>query len=125
MDFKALKQQGFEAVINLRGPSEHDESEEKKLVTSYGMTYKNIPFSSSSVLNDEFIDEVTNAVSEQQKKGKVLVHCSSGNRVGIWAGGHFYKDHSYSKVKSLRMAKKLGAKKTESLEKVSKYLEKK
>lgn len=125
MDFQALKQQGFQAVINLREPSEYDESEEKKLVKSSGMTYKNIPFSSSSVLNDEFIDEVTRVVSTQRKKGKVLVHCSSGNRVGIWAGGHFYKDHSYSKVKSLRMAKKLGAEKAESLKKVSKYVEKK
>jgi uncharacterized protein (TIGR01244 family) len=124
-DFQALKKQGFAAVINLRQSTEKDYSETKDRakVEALGFTYKNIPTDSSQPITDEFIAQVTSAVKASRGKGKVLVHCSSGNRVAMWLGGHFHKDHGFSKKESLELAKKLGLNKQSAIERVETYLE--
>lgn len=123
-DIEALKKQGFAAVINLRHKSEYNEAEEAKAVTSNNMTYKNVAFSKNTDLSDLLISKITEAVVKNRSKGKVLVHCSSGNRVGVWLGGHFHKDHQYSKDKSRKVARKLGLQDERALEKLDRYLEK-
>ena len=65
---------------------------------------------------------MTTAVKKHRKKGKVLIHCASGNRVGVWLGGHFHKDHGFSKEESLALAKKLGLTQEQAIANVKKYL---
>ena len=121
-EYKDLKDQGFALVVNLRNPSEHNEAAENEVVTKLGMKYVNIPFDSSDVLDDNFINRVTAKVKKHRKAGKILIHCSSGNRAGLWAGGHFRKDHKYSKEKSIAIAKEFGITKPEILSKLQAYL---
>lgn len=121
-DFPDLKEQGFSTVINLRAGTEYDEGKEEVLVENLGMTYYNIPFSGGSELDDGFIEAVTQKIMKHRGEGKVLVHCSSGNRVGIYLGGHFYKDHKYSREESVEVAKKLGLTNPGALRKLEKYL---
>lgn len=122
-DFKILKKQGFALVVNLRDPKEHDEANEKKQVNQTGIEYVNIPFASSASLDDPFIEEVTKEVLKHRQKGKILIHCSSGNRAGVWAGGHFYKDHGYTKQKSIEISQQLGVTSRGALDKLKLYLD--
>lgn len=116
-DLKTLKKQGFRSIVNLRRSSEYDEASEKKMASELGIHYAQVPFDGKSgKLDDSFISAVTKAVVAHRKAGKVLVHCSSGNRVGLWVGGHFKKDHGYSAAEALATAKKSGLK-NEGLEK--------
>lgn len=123
-DFKKLKDQGFAAIVNLRLPKEGEYSVEsdKKMAESLGLKYVHVPMDSKMDLTDESISEITSAVVKSRGNGKVLVHCSSGNRVGMWLGGHFYKDHGFSKSQSLEIAEKLGLTKKTAISKVEKYL---
>lgn len=124
-DFSSLREQGFTTIINLRNKNEYKESVERKTVRNLAMNYYNIPFNKNTQLTDNYIEKVTNALKESRSNGKVLIHCSSGNRVGIWLGGHFHKDHGQSKKDSIEIAKKLGLNKSKALAKLSRYLESK
>lgn len=121
-DLKKLKDQGFKTVINLRGPKEYDERAEKKIVKRDGLNYYNVPFYKNSKLTNEYISSVTSKVMKHRRDGKILVHCSSGNRVGIWLGGHFYKDHGLSKKESIKMANDLGLTKKGAEKKLRAFL---
>ncbi|MCB9091416.1 MAG: dual specificity protein phosphatase family protein [Halobacteriovoraceae bacterium] len=122
-----LQKNGFKTIINLRNKQEGDykESWEKALASKQGFHYYNIPFSMDKDLDDNYIEKITSLVSKHRKEGKVLIHCSSGNRVAVWLGGHFKKDHHFSNEKSFELATKLGLKKDAAKEKLKKYLESK
>lgn len=121
-DYSSLAEQGFKTVINLRSPDEYNEAEEKQTLQELNVNYYNIAFKGSDQLDDQFIDQVTEAVKKHRGEGKILIHCSSGNRVGIWLAGHFHKDHGYSKDKSLATAKQLGLNKPGAIKKAEQYL---
>lgn len=121
-DFAKLKEQGFAHIINFRETSEHDVAAEKKQVESLGMVYTHLPFPKEK-LSKEFIDKVTGNVVKHRKEGKTLIHCSTGNRVALWVGGHFYRDHNYSKEKSLTTAKENGLNNPEAISKLEKFLD--
>jgi hypothetical protein len=42
--------------------------------------------------------------------------------VALWAGGHFYKDHDYSKDQVLQMTQMMGMEKEALKEKLEEYL---
>lgn len=103
---KALKHQGFATVINLRSPSEYNELRERKTVNREGLKYYNFPIVGSEPISEVTMDNITQTIQDNRSKGKVLVHCSTSNRVGLWAGVHFYKDHGYSKTEAIEAGKK-------------------
>jgi len=107
---KELKDAGFATVINLRGKTEgkYQEYWEEGAVKAEELNYYNLPYSTSTPLTEEYIDSVTQTVVKHRKEGKVLVHCSSGNRVALWLGAHFKKDHGFNNDQSMEVAKKLG-----------------
>jgi protein tyrosine phosphatase (PTP) superfamily phosphohydrolase (DUF442 family) len=121
-DLNQLKADGFALVINLRAPSEHDVTREKKLVESLKMKYANIPFNMDKPLDDDYISKVVKVVAANRTDGKILIHCSSGNRVGVWAGAHFFKDHKYSKAKSVKVAETIGVNNPKAMQKLESYL---
>ena len=122
LDIRKMKKQGFTHIINLRESSEHDEKAERLLAKSLDIKYTQKPFIGKKPLTDEYIDSVTQAVKAHRHEGKTLIHCGSGNRAGVWAGGHFYKDHKYSKNQSVVIAKKMGMKREKPLLKLQDYL---
>lgn len=121
-DFRSLKDQGFVAVINLRQPEEYDEASEREQIASLGLAYESAPMLGSGPLSDEEVIAITAAVKKHKDKGKVLVHCGSGNRVAVWLGAHFHQDHGYSKQQASEKAKSLGLTKSGAEKKLSDYL---
>lgn len=121
-DYAKLHEEGFRTVINLRGPDEYDEAQEASAVEALGMTYVVIPFAKDAELTDELADEVTAAVVHNREAGKLLVHCSTGNRTAVWLGGHFHKDHGLDKAEAMKMAELLGLSHPGAKAKLERYL---
>ncbi len=71
---------GYAAIIDLRGEREDRGMDEKAVVESLGMDYVLLPIASEddiSFENAKKLDELLTAYD-----GPVLIHCGSGNRVG-------------------------------------------
>jgi uncharacterized protein (TIGR01244 family) len=78
---KELAEKGFATIIDLRTENEGT-AEEKKSVESAGMHYINIPVTGERI-NHEQLAAFTRIIEKAQTP--VLVHCTSGNRVGaLW-----------------------------------------
>ena len=79
--FAAFAKAGVAHVINLRPPQETPGLNEAALVTQAGMAYYNIPVDGAADLTAEKVRRL-DALLEKIGQEKVLIHCSSGNRVG-------------------------------------------
>ena len=113
------------SVINLRTAVEgnYDASIEKQRAEAAGLNYTHTPVKGGAPLTDQRIDEITQAIAKNRSLGKTLVHCSSGNRVALWSGGHFFKDHGVSKEDAYKIALKVGLTKETLQKNLNQYLE--
>lgn len=111
---RELKDKGVKTIINLRAPSEDRATfnREKKLARELGMTFHNIPMTGKE-FSPEAVDEVYKVYKEAKKDGRVLLHCSSGNRAAAWLGAHLFRHDGFSKEKSMSIAKSKGLNKDE------------
>lgn len=79
-DLAVLKERGITTVINLRGLNEKLGFDEAAELEKLGMDYVQIPMSSAADLTKENALKLDDAL--KNSKGKTVVHCASGNRVG-------------------------------------------
>ncbi len=121
-DLKKLKDQGFTHIVNLRRSTEYDELEERRAAKKLGMIYSHRPFPLDMNIDDAYVDGVTETIVKNRKLGKTLVHCSSGNRVAIWVGAHFKKDHGQSPAEAFSTAEESGLDKEGAKKALRKYL---
>ena len=79
--FKAFAKAGVAHVINLRPPAEMPNVNEAAIVTRADMAYYNIPIKGAEDLtrsNILLLDSLLTKIGDE----KILIHCSSSNRVG-------------------------------------------
>lgn len=122
-EIQTLKEQGFKTIVNLRMPFEHDEVLEATIAKNSNMNYYNIPFTMNASFDEENYKAISQGVLTHLDEGKVLLHCASGNRVGIWVGLYFYQELNYSKFDALDTAILMGITKTPTLNQLKAYLE--
>lgn len=80
--FKAIKENGFKTVIDLRTPEEGIDAE-RKAVEALGMKYVNIPMSSRDV-SEAQVEKLSASLTDDAYP--VLMHCRSGGRVNaLWS----------------------------------------
>ena len=77
---RALKQQGFRTVINLRAESEPGVKEEEAIVKEAGLAYVSVPLTPAT-FSQQQVDQVAK-VLDDPAAGPILLHCGSANRVG-------------------------------------------
>lgn len=85
-DFAEYKKRGVKTVVNLRTPAEMEKLgfDEAAAVKKAGMKYVNIPFGAEPPTGADMDRLLT--LLDGAKKGKVLLHCASSNRVGyVWS----------------------------------------
>jgi len=78
--FEAAAKAGFKSVIDLRGPKEERGLDEPAVVAGLGMSYASLPIEGATGVtfaNAAALDELL-----AKLEGPVLLHCSTGNRVG-------------------------------------------
>ncbi|MDJ0760745.1 MAG: sulfur transferase domain-containing protein [Woeseiaceae bacterium] len=71
---------GYAAVIDLRGPGENRGFDEAQVVEELGMYYVELPIEGRDAVNFDNAAKLKEILG--QYDGPVLVHCGSGNRVG-------------------------------------------
>lgn len=76
----ALADEGFVAVIDLRGPDEDRGIDEQSIVESNGMRYLSLPVPGADAVTFENASALDKLLAEID--GPVLIHCASGNRAG-------------------------------------------
>ena len=84
---------GYRTIVNLRGPDEKGPFEnEEELVQSLGMNYVALPILGGAAFNEENAKLLAETLAEPSAL-PAMVHCGSGNRVGIlFAMKGFYVD---------------------------------
>jgi uncharacterized protein (TIGR01244 family) len=77
---KVFANNGYVAVIDLRGEDEKDGSTESDAAFELGMSYVALPVEGAAAINFENARKLDTLINDFS--GPVLVHCGSGNRVG-------------------------------------------
>jgi uncharacterized protein (TIGR01244 family) len=96
---RALKQQGFRTVINLRAESEPGVKEEEAIVRAEGLEYVSVPVTPAS-FGQRQVDEVAKLLDDP-KSGPILLHCGSANRVGaVWTVIQAQRGRSYEEAEA-------------------------
>ncbi len=80
VEFEALADSGYMAVIDLRLATEDHGLDEQSTVESLGMSYISIPVAGANGLTYENASALDRFLAGIE--GPVLVHCGSGNRAG-------------------------------------------
>lgn len=85
-DLARLRQSGITTVVNMRTAGEDLGFDERAEVELLGMTYINLPVSTTEGLNANTAAQLRAVLADSN--GPAFVHCGSGNRVGaIYAIG--------------------------------------
>lgn len=77
-----LAREGVRTVINLRTPDEPMEYDEAAKVAQLGLHYVALPIAGAADLDRERVRQFGLVLDVARRKGGVLIHCASSNRVG-------------------------------------------
>ena len=108
-DLRALAEEGYKAVVNLRCQDEADQplapDREGEVVASLGLEYCHLPVAGGTI-SDELVDEFRASVEALPKP--VLVHCASGKRAGAFTIMHLASQQGMSGDATLQKAADMG-----------------
>jgi len=107
-DFEQAKLGGVKTVINLRHAEEIRDFDEAKVVTDLGLAYHNVPWNGPGELGDAQFDRVRELLRTAERP--ILLHCSSGNRVGPMWLAYRALDDGATVEQATREAKTVGMK---------------
>ena len=114
--------QGITTVVNMRGSSEI-EWDEKSAAENLGLEYLNIPIEKdSSTFDPETIARLEIVLRERPNK-KILMHCSSGNRVAAWYAIHLVQQKNMAHDDALAIARRNGLTRNSMIARVRTYLD--
>jgi uncharacterized protein (TIGR01244 family) len=120
-DFEQAKKGGVKTVINLRHPEEIADFDEAGVISDLGLTYHNPAWNGPEELTDEVFGEVRDLLRTAERS--ILLHCSSGNRVGAMWMAYRSLDENLAIDEAVNEAKIVGMKSPE-FEKIAKdYVE--
>lgn len=120
-DFAHAKEAGVRTVVSMRHPGEHPELDEATLVKGLGMRFVNVPWNGEAELTDAIIDQHRAILRTAARP--MLVHCSTGNRVGaIWYAFRVL-DGGIEPAQAMSEAKRVGLASPAFEEKVRRYVE--
>ena len=104
--FSEIAKTGVQVVVNLR-PAKEQDWDEKATVESLGMSYINLPVAGAEGVTFENAKKLESILNDLEGK-KVLVHCSSGNRVGALTALNAFKQNGENIEAALESGKDWG-----------------
>lgn len=114
VDMIKLRQEGFVAIVNFRKHKEdakYNEKWERNNSLLSGMSYYNMGFDpNNDELSNAYVNKLPGVIKEEMEKGKVLLHCKSGNRAAMWIAANAYLNQKANPKQTKDLAKKLGVK---------------
>jgi uncharacterized protein (TIGR01244 family) len=105
-DLQALAAAGYRTVLDIRAPGEPRGFREADVVKGAGMEYVNFPIGHAPLTDaafDEFRAHVRDAAGRP-----ILVHCASGNRVGLMMIPWLVLDEGKSPEEAVALALRMG-----------------
>ena len=81
-ELASLAEQGMRSVINLRAPGEETAFDEQAEAERLGLHYACIPVCGPQDLTPENVRRFSQELDAARRRGSVLVHCGTANRVG-------------------------------------------
>ncbi|MFN0057624.1 MAG: beta-lactamase hydrolase domain-containing protein [Planctomycetota bacterium] len=108
-DFEQAAANGIRTILNLREDGEVTEFDEPALIAKLRMNYVSLPFKGPGALSDEILDRARALLRDREKR-PILIHCSSGNRVGAIWFAHRSLDAGLSWEAALEEARTVGLK---------------
>lgn len=129
VDFIKLRQEGFVAIVNLRNHGEkngkYNEKWERNNSLLAGMSYYHVGFNpKTDYITKEFVNKISGVVSTELERGKVLVHCASGQRAAMWLGANLKLNANHSIDKAMTKANEAGMSKEIVVNHLSDFLKK-
>lgn len=118
---KALAGAGFRTVLDLRAPDEPRGYDEAGAVKRAGLAYVLLPVTAAT-LGDATFDRVR-ALMGDTKRHPVMVHCASGNRVGVVLLPWLVLDRGWSLKDAVAMAEQGGMRTGPLRERALDYIE--
>lgn len=104
-DLVNLKKTGVTKVINLRDPSEEPSRNEKAEVEALGLTYVSLPINGAADITSENARKLDALLKGNES---VLLHCSSGNRVGALMAIRAHEIEGKSADEALQIGRSAG-----------------
>lgn len=97
---------GFKQIINMRGVGEEGSmANEAELVAELGMSYSAIPIASGE---DFSLENATLLAELLRSDEKAIIHCASGNRVGILFALKGYKLDGMDRDAAIKLGERYG-----------------
>ncbi len=103
----ALKRAGCDVVLDLREPMEPRPYRTPDTVRAAGLEYVNIPFGQGEI-SDTTFEAALRTVRQLGGQKRVLVHCSSGNRVGAALIPYLILDKGFEEEDAINEAMRIG-----------------
>jgi uncharacterized protein (TIGR01244 family) len=97
---RAAHEQGIRTVVNLRPNGEFDGFDERAIVDELGMQYIHIPISGPDDVTEETAAALNDVLADTTNR-PLLMHCSSGNRVGSLFAARAYFLHDTDPERAL------------------------
>ncbi len=111
--YTGIAEAGIQVVVNLRPHSEQDWNEQA-VVESSGMSYINLPIAGADGITMENARQLSDILAKLEGK-QVLVHCSSGNRVGALRAFRSFELNNGNLEAAIEDGKKWGLTRLESV----------
>ena len=116
----ALKGAGGDVVLDLREPMEQRPYRTPDAVRAAGLEYVNIPFGQGDI-RDATFEAALRTVRQLAGRKRVLVHCSSGSRVGAALVPYLILDQGFEEEDAMNEAMRIGTRNAGLLEQALDY----
>lgn len=118
---EALAQRGFRTVLDLRAPGEPRPYDEPEAVRRLGLEYVNIPVTPDTLADDTF--GRFRELMRDRAKRPVVIHCASGNRVGVLLIPYLVLDEGKGIEEAIEAAVEAGLRSQDLAERALDYVE--
>lgn len=105
-ELEAFARAGYRTVLDIRAPGEPRGYDERPLVEKAGLQYVSLPVGHGP-LTDETFDRFR-ALLRDADRQPILVHCASGNRVGLMMIPYLVLDEGKTPQDAVRIATQVG-----------------
>lgn len=104
---RAAHEQDLRTIVNLRPDGEFEGFDEEALVEELGMQYIHIPVSGPDDVTEETAAALNDVLADTTNR-PLLMHCSSGNRVGSLFAARAYFLHDMDPERALDIGTRAG-----------------
>ncbi|HEX7119199.1 MAG TPA: protein tyrosine phosphatase family protein [Longimicrobiales bacterium] len=118
---RVFSEQGYRTILDLRAPGEPRPYDEPEAARRIGLEYVNLPVTPDT-LSDETFGRFRQLMRDASKR-PVVVHCASGNRVGVLLIPYLVLDEGKGMEEAVDAAMEAGLRSREMADRAMDYVQ--